>query len=317
MTTELTTELKQQLRQLEHQAVRDLAWCCFSAPLMRSLNASSVEIFPRNSSALWPWLKRLDAQPEPLEQLLSTRQSTRLGLYYETLWRFYFKHHENWELLAYNQQVHRQGITLGAFDFLCKQAQHYWHLETAVKFYLCSADTAEKALDWSAWIGPDKSDRLDIKLAHLERHQLPLRHQTQAATWLQETFPDAHTWRSGLCLQGYFFHRDSSHRPAQAHPLANFGLWFHLRELEELIPSIPQEHWLLLERQAWLAPAQTRAQEKLLNNNQLLIQAQNHVGNWHRPLLIARLVFWEDTKLWQEAQRYFLVPDDWPEQASV
>ena len=90
--------------ELRHQAVRDLVWCCFSAPMMRELPGSNATILPFNNDSLWPWLIALDQQPDALFEHIAKIKSTRLGIYYETLWHFYFSQHPEWELLQHNLQ---------------------------------------------------------------------------------------------------------------------------------------------------------------------------------------------------------------------
>ncbi len=316
MNAETDSHFRQQLRQLKHQSVRDLAWCCFSPPLLQLVDSPHNFHLPQNSSELWSWLAEIDAAPQVLEQLLSTRKSTRLGLYYETLWRFYFEQRPEWELLAYNQQIHQNGITLGAFDFLCWDSQSHWHLEMAVKFYLCTAATSQEARAWGNWIGPNKSDRLDIKLHHLKAHQLPLDQQPAATLWLQEHFPQVEHWQPGLCMQGYFFHRDQAHLPELFHPRANINRWFRLGEFRQLIATTTDTHWLILERQQWLAPAQLDNPKQAMNKTVLLQHLDIQINTWRRPAIVTALVYWQEDKIWQEASRYFLVPDDWPEAAS-
>src|SRR6187431_2232521 len=98
---------KTRVHKLQHQVVRDLAWCCFSAPIMHELPESGATMLPFNNEQLWPWLCALDQQPDALLTHVAQVKSTRLGIYYETLWRFYFSQQSEWELLQHNLQVER------------------------------------------------------------------------------------------------------------------------------------------------------------------------------------------------------------------
>ncbi len=316
MDAETDRIFHQRLRCLKHPSVRDLAWCCINPPMLQLSGIIHSPTSTKASAELWHWLANVDQQHQALEQLLNKRKSTRLGLYYETLWRFYFEQRPEWELLAYNQQIHENGITLGAFDFLCRQGQDFWHLEMAVKFYLCTAETAEEAHNWNSWIGPNKSDRLDIKLHHLNTHQLPLDQQPAAVSWLQEHFPQVQSWHRGICLQGYFFNRGQTHKPAQLHPDNHIHRWFRLTEFAELVENTGDNCWLILERHQWLAPAQLEDQQHALTSKTLMQQLEVQIKTWRRPAIVAALAYWPEDKIWQEASRYFLVPDDWPEEAS-
>lgn len=301
--------IKQQLRSLHHQAVRDLAWCCLSPPLITGLQE-----LPLTHDNLWPLLYQLDKQPDVLVNLIKQRKSTRLGLYYETLWQFYFMQHPQWELLAYNQQIHHQNTTLGAFDFLCRRDNEYWHLETAVKFYLCAATDSEHASDWHQWIGPNKSDRLDIKLEHLRKHQMQLSQHPVAQQWLKDNFSHATNWKSALCLQGYFFQHDETQHPYLAHTEHCRGKWLTLDDFQRVQHKFASHYWLLLERHLWLSPAQTTDTEKLITTDNISALAMEQLQGKNRPLLVALMNNWGN--LWQENARYFLVPNHWPQVAS-
>lgn len=304
--------IKQQLRSLEHQAVRDLAWCCLSSPLLEGL--AEIESLPSLQYHLWPWLFELDKQPDALVNLINQRKSTRLGLYYETLWQFYFMQHPQWELLAYNQQIHHQNNTVGAFDFLCRHDNEYWHLETAVKFYLCAATTTDQSSNWDQWIGPNKSDRLDIKLHHLHKHQLQLSRHPVAQQWLKNHFPEATHWKSALCLQGYLFHRDEQQRPDKAHPHHCRGTWLTQNDFRQLQHDDTSNCWFLLERHLWLSPAQTIHTDKLMTVDEINLVGIEQLDRNNRPMMVALMKNWGT--LWQEQARYFLVPNHWPQVAA-
>lgn len=323
-----TVDYKIALHELRHQAVRDLAWCCFSAPMMHELPGSSISILPFTTPHHWPWLQALDQQPQPLLDHLRQLKSTRLGIYYEALWHFYFAHYSGWELLQHNLQIDRHGITLGAFDFLCRRDEEYWHIETAVKFYLCSACNPLEAYDWKYWIGPESQDRLDLKLNHLRQHQLPLHQEAEAQSQLESLYPDAKQWRTGLCIQGYLFspaHRNS--KPAFVHSHHERGSWWHLSEFLQAIATQSNQCWFVLERQQWLSPAHCTDTALLLTAEQLAEKLLDDVDGAHRPQLIATMKRQECSSssenqpeniiCWIESARLFVVPDDWPNHSSV
>lgn len=304
------------LSQLQHQAVRDLAWCCFSAPMMRALPGSEASIFSAADESLWPWLFALDQQPQPLLNHLAQLKSTRLGIYYEALWNFYFNQHPGWELLQHNLQIDRNGATLGAFDFLCRRDGSYWHIETAVKFYLCRTLDDVEAREWHSWIGPEGKDRLDIKLDHLRRHQLPLHHLDEATHSLKENYPKARTWNTALCLQGYLFSpaRRDMH-PEFSHPEHGKGHWWFARELLEQLAEGMDLQWKILERHQWLSPARANVQEDLLSSQEFTGKIKTAFATDKRPLLAAAMepvVAPMGGEYWAETARVFVVPDGWP-----
>lgn len=303
------------VHELQHQAVRDLAWCCFSAPMMQDLPGSNAAILPFNNDQLWPWLTALDQQPDALIAQIENVKSTRLGIYYETLWRFYFAQHPEWELLHHNLQVERKGKTLGAFDFLCRRGREYWHIETAVKFYLCHATNPDDARDWHHWIGPASHDRLDLKLAHLRQHQLPLHQTTEAITQLRALYPEATEWKTGLCLQGYLFSPASTpYSPVFSGENHGNGYWWHLQDFLQYLNEHMDTQWIILERKHWLSPAHVNTNHAVTQSGDLAQQLHQQVAEMKRPLLLAALEKMDSKEnYWQENWRGFVVPNNWPQ----
>jgi hypothetical protein len=307
------------VHELQHQVVRDLAWCCFSPPMMQELPESGTAMLPLDNDQCWPWLIALDQQPHELIEQIAKVKSTRLGIYYETLWRFYFSQQSEWELLHHNLQVERKGITLGAFDFLCRRGSEYWHIETAVKFYLCNTTNPDDARDWHHWIGPASHDRLDLKLAHLHQHQLPLHQTVEATAQLQTLYPEATEWKTGLCLQGYLFSPAlTSYGPAFSRENHSNGYWWHLHDFLQYLHTHIDTQWIILERQRWLSPAHTKDKSELVQGADLTQQLQKQIGEMKRPLLLAALKKMDSTdNCWCEEWRGFVVPNNWPQVQSI
>ncbi|ACE83529.1 conserved hypothetical protein [Cellvibrio japonicus Ueda107] len=318
-----TPWLKQQLRSLRHQAVRDLAWCCLGQPLLQTLpDSPHTQLLSGLApvSRLQTWLQVLDADPTPLLNHLALFKSTRLGVYYEALWHFYFTQQGDWELLGYNQQVNYRGQTLGAFDFLCRRQNTYWHIESAIKFYLGNSSGGDLS-EWQHWIGPNNSDRLDIKLNHLQQHQLRLSandEKNPARHWLQQHFTEAPFWHSGLLLQGYFFYPyQEAHtgQAAGAHPDHQGGYWMRWQDCEGFLSQSPAKRWVVIERTHWVSPAQGDELDSLMTSGQLAIWLSDWTQASHKPIMIAEVeLFTHQAPLpvWQEQERYFVVPDNWP-----
>lgn len=326
------------IHQLQHQAVRDLAWCCLSAPLLAQLPGTASAMLPLDDLHLWPWLTALDQQPQPLLAELDKLTSTRLGIYYEALWRFYFSHSADWRLLAHNLQINRGKTTLGAFDFLCQRGDEYWHIETAVKFYLCH--NRQEAQHWHNWIGPGSNDRLDLKLAHLRDHQLPLHQTDEGRQLLQQRFPAASRWKSGLCLQGYLFSpapqdlinpadRDNILSPTYSNAYHGSGYWWYLQDFFHFMTQTQaaRYRWLILPHHHWLSPAQAQSDQCLPPGPELRGNISAQLTAIKKPLLIAALTttaFATSTTAsttsttaannqpWRERFRAFILPDKWP-----
>ena len=104
-------------------AVRDLAWACFSPPLLHNdqlladpggLTNCYLELTPQRRD----WLAALDRDPSALLEHLAVNAPRRLGLYFERLWHFFLQADPAVELLAHNLPVRDGGVTLGEFDCL-------------------------------------------------------------------------------------------------------------------------------------------------------------------------------------------------------
>ena len=160
-------------------AVRDLAWACFSQPMLRSdrlhsggepLGNCTLQLTAQRRT----WLDALDECPEDLLQHLGQPAPARLGLYFERLWHFFLEADEDTELVAHNLPVRAEGHTVGEFDciYYCRKRKRHVHLELAVKFYL--QRPGSDGHDWAHWLGPNREDRLDRKLTRLLQHQLQL-----------------------------------------------------------------------------------------------------------------------------------------------
>lgn len=322
--------------QLRHRAVRDLAWCCLSAPLLQALPQGGAQILPLDTGDIWPWLHELDKDPTALLTALASIKSTRLGIYYETLWRFYFSHNQDWLLLAHNLPINRGKATLGAFDFLCQQGDDFWHIETAVKFYLCATRDPQQAIDWRYWIGPNSNDRLDLKLARLCDHQLPLHTTLEGRSALQTHFPHATHWKTGLCMQGYLFSPAPTNlnpaalsraevmphfiRPHHSHASQGMGFWWHLRDFLHINTTTKDitadTVWIALQRAQWFAPVQLSYAELTMEAHLFNDKVCQQVQQTKRPLMIAAVKKHRSDDsadiVWREVLRSIVVPDDWP-----
>lgn len=242
------------------QQVRDLAWCCLAPPLMESLPGTDATAWRAPASPdLTDWLDTLAADPEPLRRHLARVKSTRLGVYFEALWVFFWQHHPAVELLAYNRQVNRDGQTRGAFDFLLLDrrdgGRQYLHLEAAVKFY---AGAHAGSTRWRDWVGPDSRDTLERKLTHLCQHQLPLSQDPELGQWRPVPGPPLAAFARRTLLAGRFYApwETPRHLPAGGNRLLPMALWCHRHRFEEVMRQcFHGRRGKILDRHQWLAPA--------------------------------------------------------------
>lgn len=315
------------LQSLTDPTVRDLAWAVFAPSLISDFSfhpqGAGVEDFAAElSAARWRWLQSLDRDPTPLAAYLQTLRSTRLGVYFEALWRFFVHHDPQFELVAANLPVADHGKTVGEFDILLfdhERGQHT-HLELATKYYLNTQaqdafgnDAAFSRLD--SWLGPNCRDRLDLKLSHLLSHQIRLSEHPLARRALDELAIGKPVKRIALrgCL---FYPAQIPARIDRCQPLSpqhQRATWHPVSRLDSLTQD--SDHWLILERQRWLSPArcdlQKPAQQILLTATSLKQALAEHFsGERGLPLMVCSMR--EIAGILLEDKRYMITAANWP-----
>lgn len=255
------------------------------------------------------WLQALDSKPQALYALINSQPSARLGHYAEKLLIFYLQ--QTGRLIAHNVQV-RNGPhhTIGEFDFLVHDASGTGalHWEFATKFYLLASLRAQRHAH--AFVGPNLSDSLDIKVDKIMRQQLLLSRHPAAAQYLAQPVTSAQA-----LLKGWLFYPDSAVRTASLAP--ELGLTpAHCRGFWCLLSALhvdDAEHYLILPRLTWLAPARA-AVVKALSAAQLHQTVASLLAATQAPVMIA--VCYRDGDDVLERSRGFVVPPDWPTKAA-
>lgn len=242
-----------------HQVARDLVWCLEAPGLLQEYPPYLAKLTPACKAIAKTRLLSADAVDIPA--------CRRLGYYYEALWAQLFTVGLQQKLVAANQQIIVDGCTLGALDLLtyCSSERTYTHTELAVKFYLCDADGSQL----HHWIGPNGTDRLDLKLSRLTQHQLPLgvdlRAQRTIGEWLARLkLPSLeHThWRQQFILQGWLFTRWRADTTKTHHRVINSqhlqGYWLKKKEMRIAVKEADwrEQHWVILPKLYWLSSAQ-------------------------------------------------------------
>lgn len=279
--------------------LRHLAWLCHAPQLYRGpLTFTPADWLPADlSDRLQQW----DRYPERLPAGLHQPPPRRLGHYFERLYGCLLTDLLGWSLLARNLPIREGGRTLGELDFLLRNPHSgaIEHHEVAVKFYLGQAD----ADGCVRWYGPDRRDRLDLKTARLLEHQTRLCQQPAARAALTALGIDRPV-QPRLFMPGYLFYPYDRPLapPSQADPHHLRGRWCPVGQS----PRLVAQGWVALHKPHWLDAwwqAEAPAPDAL--------QAQaEQVRQSGQARLLARLE--PVAGGWREAERLFLVPDQWP-----
>ena len=259
--TERASALADALTTLQDPCVRDLAWLLLAPRLLSAHAFGSLLVAPPEGVAdLLDALRKLDTDPSPLHQTLAPLTTRRVGHYAERLVHFALSAMSSYTLIAANLPLRLHKQTVGECDFLLEDpAGVRLHWELAVKCYLrVDPNEIDLPLDDSlaAFVGPALGDRLDIKLARMLDHQLPLSGRADYAALLPPG-----PWQAQMWISGWLFDRFDhwyARRPMQMDPrLAadlSTGFWVPASQWHELAAMIGAQGWTQLPRLRWIAP---------------------------------------------------------------
>lgn len=287
----------------QHPLVRDLHWLITSPDLIT---------LPGSLSSDWmfdqyEWLsalQHLDNHPELIQREIRQQSRYRLGLYFEDLVRIYLKYFIQPVELKSNIQVFHDKTTVGEYDFLLALNDgRKVHLETAVKFYLCTEACGPQS--YADFLGPNRKDCLANKWRRLMDHQLLLSETEAGISQARDMGLEPDT--RSLLLKGYLFYPVSDWRSFSLAESLNpdhlRGWWVTVSEAGLLDST---SRYAVLMKPAWLSPAAlkwhcTQERAALLHDMQQISS----------PMLIAQLDYDEQSRLWLESSRGFIVPDNW------
>jgi hypothetical protein len=307
-TASFQSRFHRRWKHLDNPHVRSLAWLLDApdlldpdAPQWRGKIATLGPVDVQTEA----WLSALDKSPSMLHAYLPDQPYTRLGRYAEKLLAFYFEHRQM--LVAHGLQVRDISGTIGEFDFLLRRGDQLLHWEFASKFYLL--ETEEDGQSADRFVGPNLADTLGAKVRKIMERQLNLSQHPAAQKLLPQPIAQAQA-----LVKGWLFYR--GYRANVAQPAATQGVsaphcrgfWCPLGGLD----AIPGEHFLVLPRLEWLAPAKESG-DRCLDRHQLSEFLRAHFAVDAMPVLLAILE--RDGESYLETNRGFIVPDDWSTRA--
>jgi hypothetical protein len=253
------------------------------------------------------FIQQLYKNPMPLQQFLSASRDKRLGAYFEDLIAYWLLTGKRFRLIERHVKVEENGRTLGELDFIVHDLllNRVLHWEVAVKFYLgCSVKGGRLH-----WLGPNLRDHLDKKITRLNTHQIPILHTPQARSLLESK--SIHVDESWVLLKGRLFYPPQPVVSAQGEPIRNGrsddNHWTTSHQFLETFGADNLE-WVILEKNAWFSTLMGNDFHQKLSALDL-VESLNR-SDKKRPVCCVGL---SDSV---EKKRVFLVPDEWPRQAS-
>ena len=310
------TMLEKVYNAINHRVVRDLAWALLSPPLLEQLEEDSQSLLQQeyldSKDDIFEWLLRVDQSPEALIHYVQQRSQVRIGIYFEQLLGFYFSHYPRFELLNQNLQVQGAKRTLGEFDFIIRDKKNgmYFHIESAVKFYLggFESDLLTNNIElynWHQWIGPNKKDSLSLKINSMLSKQLQLSQTPEGHKLLTDQNIPADQLQTRLLLRGRFFAANNQASPLFSHPQTCQHHWHRINAF--INQPATKHHYLIVPKTYWLCPL-AREDFVLLNQsynkNELIDAIQIEVAQGISTWLIAGF---DENSGANEIERFFIV----------
>ena len=233
----------------------DLKWALTSPPLvslhaLHQSGAPKSSLFEFTADERRMILARSLAWRDRLVEWIATKHHRRLGMYFEDLLEWALWIARPGAMVHRGVQVSSGGQTSGELDFILSDLRQTIHVEAAIKFYVY--DDRDSGL--GAFWGPQRNDRLDLKLKKICGQQLklpvpqeyiaPLNHSVETRAFLR-----------GMLFYGWdiFSHGTFPTVTGVAHHHLR-GWWVYADEAEFLWKSEPDIYFLKLDRLEWVSP---------------------------------------------------------------
>jgi hypothetical protein len=288
------------LKIYKHKIVRDLAWCITSENLLNHPLCVQKEFFDFDLNTFQDDLNSLDKDPSPLVDFLASKNTHRLGHYFEALVYYWLTISERFEILISNYPLRNtKGITKGEVDLIVQDTRttKIEHWELAVKFYLAFPDKEE-----TLFIGPNANDYLHLKLKKLVSHQCEILKTEEGVQLLADL--NIKEAKARLFVKGalYYHPKKKYSNSTSINPQHNKGWWIYYNEAQEFLKEDCK--FLLLHKKDWLSSASQN--EHMLSKSDCLELLETELQDSPRSLYIACF------KNGELQSTGFVVHDNWP-----
>ncbi|MEM6958787.1 MAG: DUF1853 family protein [Myxococcota bacterium] len=211
----------------------------------------------------------------------------KVGRRFEDVHRYALERTPGVRVLAANETLRAERRTLGEVDVLYRHEGVVVHREVAIKYYLAARPGREA----SAWVGPGRRDRLDLKLERLATHQTTLARRAKAMNAWPDHLPFPE--RTEVLLLGALFSPPEDIRlPEHANADIEHGRWY---EATDFRARFGAERWAILEKPWWLSPQHAR--------HAPVVRAAALAESLRGPRFVCRIR--------SPDERAFVVPDGW------
>ncbi len=235
----------------------------------------TLALHKNNLKAAWLLgliIKYAEKNASILPHSLSINHRNRLGFFAEEILAFALEAHPHFRVLGKGIQLKDDKTTLGELDFVFEHlpTETVYHLELAVKFYLCFGNGTEQ----HHFLGPNAKDRLDIKVKRVLSHQLPLIHHPKAQEFLEQQQVTSITSLAHLPGK-LFYHFNENHQrvPTGINQHCKKGVWLFQHEWKAFIEKYgftsfsirPKLNWMCLNTVQSLVKSSAEIQEMIVS----------------------------------------------------
>ncbi|MBF0264525.1 MAG: DUF1853 family protein [Gammaproteobacteria bacterium] len=318
------------LIQFTHKQVRALVWILRSPSIVSNTYTESKSVI--NCDQAWgeklyqdhyDWLFELNQNPSELENWLEQLRSFRLGIRYERLIIFFFKYLEKKGIISeftHNLPIYdEKKISLGELDMIYydHESNKRVHLELSVKFYLFRPEE----FNYHRFCGPNGQDWLLHKTEHLFSRQLFISNSVEGKFTLDQHFSEQLSTGldKKLLIKGALYHPlgHELRLNDEENELINENVLTRWWTRPDYFYQADTNHigrWIIIDKLDWIVPLYFSYQEEnLLTAKEMTIYIKRHFSQSKRSIHLAYFKLDEESQLWIEEGRGFIVDKYWPD----